>query len=421
LAGLLATFIGAGSSMGVAGLGFKIGIAGAWYLIPLGISMLTFAFLLSRKLSALRQITVGDVLELRYAPSARVISAAWIVFMYLLITAAQIVGMGTIIHVLLKWPLLYSMIISTAVFVAYTILGGLWAVTLTDFIQAIILLAGFYLLGPILSVNAAGGFSGIETKLGPQYLSMANIPGILLLGFFSLFFLQWVAQDGYQRVFAAKDSKTAYVSCIVAGVVVLFLGFGAALVGASAHALFPDLKPEASAVTMILKVFPSPLNAIVTAALVAVIMSTADSVILVASTSVTRDFYQRFIKPDASDAQMIRVTRVATAVVAIIALLIGIKFTYILRILIYAISIYIAVFVPAVVAAFYWKRATETGAIVSMLVGGVLVLLIMLYVPKVPVPALIGLPISAVVLIIVSLLTKPDVEKVAAFLEKAKV
>lgn len=250
---------------------------------------------------------------------------------------------------------------------------------------------------------------------------MANIPGLLLLGFFSLFFLQWVAQDGYQRVFAAKDSKTAYVSCIVAGVVVLFLGFGAALVGTSAHALFPDLKPEASAVTMILKVFPSPMNAIVTAALIAVIMSTADSVILVASTSVTRDFYQRFIKPDASDAQMIRVTRVATAVVAIIALLIGIKFTFILRILIYAISIYIAVFVPAVVAAFYWKRATDTGAIVSMIVGGVLVLLIMLYVPKLEVPALIGLPISAVVLIIVSLLTKPDVEKVAAFLEKAKV
>jgi SSS family solute:Na+ symporter len=420
-AGLLATFVGAGSSMGVAGLGFKLGIAGAWYLIPFGISIISFAFILSRKLAALRQFTVGDILELRYAPATRVISGFWIVIMYFMITAAQIVGMGTIINVILKWPLLHSMIISTAVFVIYTILGGLWAVTLTDFIQAIIMLIGFYILGPILSVSAAGGFSGIEAKLGPQYLSMTNIPGLLLLGFCSLFFLQWVAQDAYQRMFAAKDPKTAYIACLVTGVVVLFLGFGAALVGTSAHALFPDLKPEASAVTMILKVFPSPINAIVTCALIAVIMSTADSVLLVSAMSVTRDFYQRFIKPNASDAQMILVTRVATAIAAIGALLVAIKFTFILKILIYAISIYIAAFVPVVLAAFYWKRVTTTGAIVSMLVGGVSVLLIMFNVPKLEVPALIGLPISALVLIIVSLLTKPENEKAMTFLAKVNV
>jgi SSS family solute:Na+ symporter len=232
-AGLLATFIGAGSSMGVAGLGFKIGIAGGWYLVPFAFSLIAFAFILSKKLAALRQFTVGDILELRYAPAGRVIASIWIFFMYLLITSAQIVGMGTIISLLLQWPLVESMIVSTAVFATYTILGGLWAATLTDFIQAIILLFGFYLLGPILSVNAAGGFEAIQTKLGPQFLSVTNIPGLLLLGFFSLFFLSWVAQDTYQRVFAAKDARAAYVACIVAGVVVLFIGFGAALALAS--------------------------------------------------------------------------------------------------------------------------------------------------------------------------------------------
>jgi Na+/proline symporter len=89
--------------------------------------------------------------------------------------------------------------------------------------------------------------------------------------------------------------------------------------------------------------------------------------------------------------------------------------------LIYAISIYIAAFVPVVLAAFYWKRATTTGAIVSMIVGGVSVLLIMFNMPKLEVPALIGLPISAIVLIIVSLLTKPEKEKAMTFLEKVNV
>jgi Na+/proline symporter len=136
--------------------------------------------------------------------------------------------------------------------------------------------------------------------------------------------------------------------------------------------------------------------------------------------SVTRDFYQRFVKPDASDSQMILVTRIAIAVVAVLSFLVAYQYRFILRVLLYAISIYVAAFVPSILAAFYWKRATKIGALLSMLVGGVSVLIIMLSMPKLQVPALIGLPISAVVLIVFSLVTKPDEEKARAFLEKTK-
>ena len=381
-AALAATHFGGGALIGGAEKSFDHGVSGAWYGIATGVGLILLGLLTATKFRDLMLYTMPDYLVNRYGGKAIRLMGALLSLVALIgILAAQVKAAQSAFSIIgLEGK--SAAVLATAVFITYTALGGLWAAVISDLVQIIIAGVGVVIAGiVVMNVSAAQG--GLETLLanrgveesyfslvgqGPSFIAWLLLPTVM----YTL-----IGQDFYQRLFAAKTAKVAKRSALIAGVFLIAITLFPTIIGMGARGLGGDTLEGKDAVTWVLQTHINPvLGGVIIAAILAAIMSTADSLLTAATSHIVKDIWIESLYPDSEhdERTLLRLARVATLLVGLCALVIGLISERIVDTLIYAYTMYTAgVFIP-VLGGVLWKRATREGAIAAILVGSTIAL-----------------------------------------------
>ena len=391
---MLATWLGTGSVLGNAGKAYQTGLAAL--ILPLG-GVLGVVVLtqIAGKVRAYEKFTVPEILGDRFGPTARTLSVIALVIAYMVIVSYQYNAGGAVIHTVLKDVLLDSSgsplisiqtgtIIAAIFIILYTMLAGLVSVAYTDVANGIIILISFVIAIPIFLVKA-GGFEGMAISFAEMgkndHMNFWGVySGMDIINFCLPSFLLIMGDANmYQRFFASKDAKGAKSATKTLIVAVLIAELMIIVAAWIASSMIPDAEVGKYVLIYASHEFLPPfIGAIMMTTIVGIIISTADSYLLVPTTTLMRDIYLNYFNKNADQAKIVFLSRVLVIVLGIIAYAVSLGFAksagFFERAL-YAYTIYGAAITPSLVAALFWKGATKEGAIASILVGTLTTLL----------------------------------------------
>ncbi|NIK11782.1 sodium:solute symporter family transporter [Alkalibacillus almallahensis] len=405
---IIATSMGSAAVIGAAGEGFQVGTA--WFLTTLpvaGFSIL-LVFLLGKTIRKLKLYTIPDLFVRRFGKAAGLIPALVISILYMTPTfGMQIVGMGSIFTTIVDIPLFWAMIIGFLVCVSFTLMGGLPSVAWTDAVQSVLIIVGLILMF-IVGLNYVGGFDTVVQNTPSELLNFTGLSGTELLNYliiFGPFYLVW--QTSWQRISAAKSEKTAVSAVTVGFIMTSVVGFFAVGIGVIARQSIPlDTHPDSVYTDFLATVFHPAIGGFFMVSLFAAVLTGATSFLLSGAMNISKDIYEKWMNPDASGEKILKVSRLSVAVMAVGGLLIALLISDIIAIYTYALSLSAVSMVFPVLAAMYWRGATKTGMIASV-VGSLIFALIWNLAGKpfglheiVP-----GLVVSLIILVVVSLMT----------------
>ena len=380
---LLATIVGGSATVGMAGLGFTQGLTGVWWLLVGSIGLVVLGFFFAEKVREFGLYTLPELVEKQYDGRVALAASVLIVVAWIGVVAAQIIASGKILGILgLGSPALW-MVVFTMVFVAYTILGGQYAVIRTDTLQAVIIFAGIF-GGLALLLSRLGGLGGLHLSLSPDKFAFplsSQFSGKELISFLLLVGLTYVVgPDMYSRLFCAKDGKTARVSVFWTALLIIPFAFGITLIGMGASVLFPQISPEQAFPTVIMEVLPPFLGGVVLAALLCAVMSSADTCLLSAATILTVDIVGRF-RHSLSQKKILLLSRWGIAVLGLSSLMLALALKGVINALLFAYTIYTCGLILPVIAGFYKGRlkVTPVGALAAITGGGVAALISKLF------------------------------------------
>ncbi|SEH39490.1 solute:Na+ symporter, SSS family [Halopenitus malekzadehii] len=416
-----AVILGGASTIGGGGLGYQHGVSGAWLVVWLGLGVAAIGFLISTELANLKAYTLGEILERRFEKYSATVGALVAGIYALTIAITQVISIGTVLTALLDYQLNTMILVAGIIVIGYTALGGMFSVTITDFVQWIIMTIGVFVFALPLGLLEVGGISGLTAELDPSYFSPTGIGIDTVISYFLLYFLGiMIGQDIWQRVFTADSPRTARVGNIATGAYAVVYGIATAVLGMIALVLFPGLENADLALPqLVLETVPTGLSGLILAGFISAMMSTADSALLASSTLFTNDVYKRFIDPDASERRYTLVSRVGILVLGIGMIGVAILIGDVVNALTLAYNLLTgAIFVP-LMAAFFWRGGTWQGAVASILGSSVVVVASMaVYGFGSNRPIIYGLVASLVLFVSVSLVTGPPPrEKLEAWLE----
>jgi SSS family solute:Na+ symporter len=401
---LLATIVGGSATVGMAGLGFSRGLTGMWWLLVGSAGLIVLGIFWAGKVREFGLYTLPELVEKQYDKRIGLAASILIVISWLGVIAGQIVASGTILSVLgLGSPVLW-MVIFSAVFIGYTLLGGQYAVIRTDVFQIGIIFVGIF-AGLGLVMYRLGGWSGLEMSLpaerfsfpvGPQFGGYELVSLLLLVGLTYV-----VGPDMYSRLFCARDTRTARNSVFWAAGLIIPFALAITLIGMGASALFPQIAPEQAFPTVINEVLPPIVGAIVLAALLGAVMSSADTCLMTASTILSVDIVGRF-KPSLKQEQILAISRWGIVGLGLLSLLLALALKGVISALLFAYTVYTSGLILPVIAGFYKEKLklTPVGALAAIIGGGGVALVSKLLAIKYL--DLGGLLVSAVLLFLVS-------------------
>lgn len=366
---LLATWIGSGSLIASAGLAYREGFPALWFSAGVWVALVVLYFVAGRA-RRFAQFTVPDILEARYNKWARVLGTIVTIIAYTAIVSYQFRAGGLVLHLIAGIPAETGMIITAVFVIGYTVMAGMISVAYTDVVNGIIMTIGLLIALPFL-VSSAHGWETIIARLPETHLDMlGRLSWLDAAGYALPTMLLLLGESGmYQRFFSAKDENTArksVIGWIIGTIIVETLIVVLAVVGRS---LFPDIDGETVILRSVKEALPAAIGCVALAAIVAVIVSTADSFLLVPSTNFMRDIYQRFINPEVSQKQFLLYSRITVVVLGVLAFLQIQFFSSVLSMALYAYTMYGVGITPAVLAAFFWKRATPAAGVAAIASG----------------------------------------------------
>jgi len=378
---LAATFIGSSVIIGMVGSGYAMGLPGVWWLLVGAIGLVILGLFLARRVRRVGVYTLPELLEVQYGSNAKLLASLVIGVSWIAICAAQILAAGSVLHALVpSWDVRELMAICAAVFVIYTVLGGQYSIIRTDFLQLIILVIGLAVtLGLIMS--DVGGIAGLKDSLSQDFFSF---PVNEHFGWYNLVVylvltgsVYVVGPDMYSRLFCARDEKVARTSAFSAALVAVPMAFIVVLIGMGAKAMEAQgLLPGISSAdkvfpVLIQQLLPVGVSGLVVAALLAALMSSADTVILTTSTILCVDVGGR-VFPHIDERRRLLATKIGVAVIGILALLIAMQMKGIINTLLYSYTIFTSGIVIPVVAGFYKDKlkVNSYGALAAIAGGG---------------------------------------------------
>ena len=371
---LLATIIGGSATVGMAGLGFKQGLTGAWWLLVGSIGLVFLGLFFAKKVRGFALYTLPELVEKQYDRRMALASSVLIVVAWIGIIAAQIIAAGKILSIIgIGSPALW-MVIFTIIFVAYTVLGGQYAIIRTDSLQIVIIFAGIF-GGLALLLSRLGGLGGLQSSLSPEQFAFplsSQFGGTELVTLLLLVGLTYVVgPDMYSRLFCAKDDRTARASTFWTALFIIPVAFAITLIGMGASALFPEIAPEQALPMVIKEVFSPLLGGIVLAALLCAVMSSADTTLLSASTILMVDIVGWF-RPSVNQSKVIPRSRWVIVLLGICSLIVALALKGVISALLFAYTIYTCGVILPVIAGFFKNRlkVTPLGALAALIGGG---------------------------------------------------
>jgi len=381
---LVCTWIGSGSLFGGAGRAFRQGFSALWMSAGAWLG-LAIVYYLAPRVRRIAQYTVPDILETRYNATSRVLGTVAIVIAYLTIAGYQFIGGGRLLAILTDGAVSpdAGKIIVCVLVVLYTIMAGMTSIVALDIFNGILITLGVLIAAP-LALKGAGGWSGLTQTLPAEHFTVFGGPGVAAaLGLFLPTFLLLLGESSiYQKFMSAIDEKAArraVVGMIIGVIIIETVLDSTAIFGAgqywndSAFRTASGGLNRATTETVLLHLaadkLPLAAGILLLIGAAAIIFSTANTFLMVPSTNLTRDIFQRFIKPDASQSTIIRFQRVMILVLAIVTLLVTTQFENILDMALYAYTMVGAAVTPALLAAFLWRRVTAAGGMASIAAG----------------------------------------------------
>lgn len=366
----------------------------------------------ARPLYRLNITTFSDYFRIRFGRSAELLSALMVIPSYFSWIAAQLVAIGIVLSVVTDVPREYCIIASAAVVMAYTLLGGMWSISVTDFFHNLIIILALAVLG-VLLWNDVGGWEVIEkqTPAGffrflPQSTTkdwLAYVAAWITIGLGSI-----PQQDVFQRVMAARTENTSVRASYLASGMYLTIAMLPLFIALSAKILHPDLPKDNQLIipNMVMRHGSLPLQVLFFGAVTSAILSVSSGAILAPST-VFGENVVKFFRPDISDKDLLKTIRWTVVVITVICVLMSTTRDTNIFDLVGESSAFslVSLFVP-LAAGIYWKRANLTGCLYSMVIGFV-VWLLCLWQETAYSPMLWGLLASTVGMIAGSLLSKP--------------
>lgn len=381
--------------MGLPGYAYLNGISAFWTAIGLIAGTWMNWVFVSRRLRnytevASNSLTIPDYLSNRFHDARgglRFICAVFILIFFIIYTSSGFVASGKLFETIFLLNYTQAMLLGAFVVVFYTFLGGFAAVCWTDFIQGSMMFFAV-LVVPVTATMVMGGPIDVMARLtaenpglfqlfGPLSGSAAAVVLLSSLGWGLGYFGQ---PHILVRFMAIKDDRELKKSTRIAMswvIISLFCAVAIGIVG-KAYLSVPLENAEAEKVFVIMsaQMFPSFITGLVWSAILAAIMSTASSQLLVTASAVSRDIYQFFIHQDASEKKLILVSRLTVLAVAVCAaFLASDPDSYIFQMVSYAWAGFGACFGPAVLMSLYWKRMTLKGAYAGIIVGGLTVII----------------------------------------------
>jgi SSS family solute:Na+ symporter len=404
---LLSSWIGSGSLLGGAENAYRHGFAALWQAAG-GWAGLALIYFIAPRARRFAQYTIPDLLEARYNQTARVLGVIAVLFTYTGITSYQFIGGGDILHLI--FPAVISPIqgrcIIAAFVIVFTAIAGMSSVAYMD--VAIGLLATFTLCLalPVLA-HSFGGWSAVHATLPATHFQiLGDLTFIQALELFLPTCLLMLGNQAmYQKFFSAKserDASRAVVGWIVGTVILETVIVALAVVGS---AVFPTgevhdhpreilayiglhgFQPAQTVTTVVNPGGPAIvitttqvqpafalhslelLGALLMGAIFAKIISTANNYLFSPATNLVNDIFVRYLRPDASNKQVLLVSRLMVVALGLWALYQGLHTESVLKKALYAYTVYSAALTPVILAAFYWRRTTASAAVASIFTG----------------------------------------------------
>jgi len=371
---MLAANIGAGSTVGAASLGYREGLGAWWWNGSAGAGSLLLAWWIGpriwREAKQREYLTVGDFIEAHYGRAARVLMASLLWAGTLVILAAQLIGVASILHTVAGAPRAAGAALGGLVIVSYFVAGGLLSSAWVNLAQLVVLLGGFVVATP-MAVAAAGGLSTVMRPTTISSSSEWTQFGGTALPLLALLVPAFMVSPGLlQKVYGARDERTVRVGVAGNGVALMLFAVLPPLLGMVARVKHPGLASPDLALPMVLvHELPPAVGALALAAVFSAEVSSADAVLFMLATSLSQDLYRRFVRPEATDRQVLAVAR-STALAAGLG---GIALAVVIPTVIAALTVFyglltVLLFVP-VLAALHVRRAGPPQALASMLAG----------------------------------------------------
>lgn len=425
---MAAIVLGGASTIGGVGLGYQYGLSGAWMVFTIGLGLLALSVFFSARIARLKVYTVSEMLDLRYGGRAGVISGVVMWAYTLMLAVTSTIAYATIFDVLFDMNRTIAIILGGSIVVAYSTLGGMWSITLTDMVQFVVKTIGVLLLLLPIAVVKAGGFSEMKAKLPTEYFDPLGIGGETIFTYVLIYtFGMLIGQDIWQRVFTARSDKVARYGGTVAGTYCLVYAIAGAVIGTAAKVMYPKLpSADAAFATIVKDELPMGVRGLVLAAALAAVMSTSSGALIACATVANNDIWSRLrgvVKSGGADDEPhdeVKGNRLFILIMGIAVVCIAIALNDVVQALTVAYNLLVAGLLVPILGGLLWKRGTAPGALAAVAAGGLSVIGLMWgYGILANEPVYYGLLISLGVYVVVSLATKPtDAQVLAAWRER---
>jgi len=381
---VLASNIGAGSTVGAAGLAFGDGISAWWWNGSAAIGSIALAFWVGPRIWSLAErhgfYTVGDFLEFRYGRPVRGMVSSLIWVGTLAILAGQLIAGAAVLEVVADVPRAWGTAIGAAAMLVYFVAGGLLSSAWVNAVQLVVLLIGLLVSVPIV-LSKAGGLAGIAAAAPAHFwdfgYSTGPGSGFTLLAMLGPAFI--ISPGLLQKVYGAASPRAVRVGVGGQALALGLFAFIPVLLGMSARVIAPDVaSPNLVLPTVLVEALPVWLGALALAAVFSAEVSTCDAILFMLATSLSQDLYKQFFNPRADDRTILLVARLAAVAGGAIGVLLAIQLPTVIG----ALSIFytllgVSLFVP-VLAGLYMKRAGIPEALAAIVAGVSFVLAVQL-------------------------------------------
>lgn len=377
--------------------------------------LILFGLFFARKLYNMNLLTLGDFFKARFGPRVELVAGIFIVPSYVGYIAAQLVAMGLILNVVTGMAVWQGVVISAVVVTFYTYIGGMWAISITDFVQSIIIVGGLLVLAIILA-QKAGGFAFVMNEVEPDTFRFLPPPTfndiVVYLAAWSVLGLGSIpSQDVYQRVMSSNSVNTAVWSCFIAAGLYLTIAMLPLFISLCVRHLYPEFlqgDTQLALPAMVLNHTTLPVQVLFFGSLLSAIMSTTSSAILAPAAIFSENLVKPLARHRFTDKHFLAITRMAVLGFATLATVMAC-----IRSNIYelvgesSVLSLVSLFAPLTLGL-YWKRASAGGALIAM-VSGIITWFIALRMPQEWPPLVPALIVSMVAMVIGSLIWKQKV------------
>lgn len=371
--------------LGLTGMGYAVGAQAYWVVVGEVIGVALSWMLVSRRLKRMsdehESITVPDVLAARFTGTWKLIRGVAVVIIVVMVTAyvsAQMIATGKAVSSFIDINQDVAIYLGAVVIMGYTFVGGFKAVSYTDVLQGVLMLLGLIIV-PVVAISHAGGWGAVTASLADQDASYFNLFAfgsdmtsiVAIVSFLAIGLPFLGVPQLLVRYMSARDDaelrKARYVSI---GVIFLF-GAGAVTAGIAGRALFPGLEDVESIFPVLSReLFPPIITGVLLVIVMSAIMSTVDSLLLLASSAVVRDTMQKILKSAKSDHQLAVYGKIITLVIGVVGIVLAFQVeALIFWFVLFAWSGLGAAFGPVVLCLLYYKGTTGPGVVAGMLGG----------------------------------------------------